>query len=129
MFDKLPTLPFDIIPELNEIARECEGKFMKQEFTAESGAGIVKVTVKHPGKLIKIDIDEKFFTPENKKLVEDLVPSAIERALETMNEKWREQLSEAQTKIQEIIRRFSENQESTDNQEKKAPGGNDENFN
>jgi DNA-binding protein YbaB len=131
MFDKLPpgVLPEDIIPELNEIAREYETKFMKQEFVGESGAGIVKATVIHPGKLTKVQIEEKYFNLENKRLVEDLIPSAIERALEQMSANWKEQLGEAQDRIQKIVNRFSEQQGSITNQEVNPPDREDEELN
>lgn len=113
MFDKLPgVIPLEILPELNELAREFEQKFKKKEFIGESGAGIVKVVVHHPGKIAKVEIEERYFNPENKKLVEDLIPSAIERALDTMTEQYKDMMTEASTRIQEIVSRFTESKKT-----------------
>src|SRR5688572_24342902 len=109
----------ELMVELNNVAREYEDKFRKKEFTAAAGAGIVKATVTWGSRNIRISIDDKYFNAENKSLVEDLIPSAIQRAQDAMDTEWKEMLSEAGAKIQEIVGRL--NSEAVDNQENEDP--------
>ncbi len=48
--------------------------------TAEAGAGLVKASMNAKGELVRIEIDAKIFSADEKEVVEDLIVAAIKSA-------------------------------------------------
>ncbi len=64
------------------------------EITTESGAGLVKVTMRGDNKLIGIDIDDSIL--DDKKMMTDLIIAAVNSAQEKVQEKLNENMKSLQ---------------------------------
>lgn len=60
--------------------------------TSESGAGMVKVVMNGKRQVLKLDIDPSLVKPEEKDMLQDLVAAAINKAIEDIEEKIREEM-------------------------------------
>ena len=83
-------------------AKEVQDKLQKAKdnlgsitLSAESGAGMVKVTVNGKKQVIKIDLDPDLIKPENKEIIQDLIIGAANKALAEIDEKIAEELKKS----------------------------------
>ena len=64
--------------QMEEQAKEMETK----EFSATAGGGAVEVTVSGSKKILKVKLDEEVVDPDDVEMLEDLVLSAVNAAIE-----------------------------------------------
>ena len=67
--------------QMEEQAKEMETK----EFSATAGGGAVEITVSGNKKVLKVNIDEEVVDPEDVEMLEDLVLTAVNEALEKVD--------------------------------------------
>lgn len=79
--------------EIQAKMKEAQENLEKITTTAETGAGMVKVTVNGKRKVVQLDIDKDILKPEDKEMVEDLTLAAINRAMEDIEVKIKEEMS------------------------------------
>ncbi|HEV7351064.1 YbaB/EbfC family nucleoid-associated protein [Telluribacter sp.] len=63
--------------------------------SAESGAGMVRVTVNGQKKVVSLEIDNDLIKPDDKEMLQDLVVAAVNKALENIEPKVKEHLQKA----------------------------------
>ena len=80
------------VKEMQSRLKEAQDNLEKISATGESGAGMVKATVNGKKKLIGLDIDHSILNSFDKVLVQDLVVAAINKALDEVEVKSKEEL-------------------------------------
>jgi hypothetical protein len=63
--------------------------------SAESGAGLVRVTINGQKKIIDLQIDADLIKPDDKEMLQDLIVAAVNKALESIEPKIKEHLQKA----------------------------------
>ncbi len=59
--------------------------------TSEAGAGMVKATINGNRQLIKLDIDNDLVKPEDREMLQDLIVAAVNKGLQDIDEKIKEE--------------------------------------
>ena len=92
---------FDIMNIMTKV-KEAQAKIKeKQEqlvyltTVAESGAGMVKVTVNGHRRIVDIEVDESLVRPEDRDMLKDLIIAASNKALEDIDQKIKEEMKRA----------------------------------
>ena len=92
---------FDIMNIMSKV-KEAQAKIKeKQEqlvyltTTAESGAGMVKVTVNGHRRIVDIEVDESLVRPEDRDMLKDLIIAASNKALEDIDQEIKEEMKRA----------------------------------
>lgn len=65
--------------------KEMDQKLKALQFTAEAGAGLVKVTVNGRKQVVRIEIDHSLLQAEEKITLQDLIVAAINLALKDVD--------------------------------------------
>lgn len=89
---------FDILGKLTQIKQKmAEGKTRLATITlsGEAGDGAVKVTVDGNRQVKSIDVAAHLLTPENKEEMEDLLLTALNRALKDAENSWEAEMKNA----------------------------------
>ncbi|MBU1822195.1 MAG: YbaB/EbfC family nucleoid-associated protein [Bacteroidetes bacterium] len=81
--------------ELQSRMKEAQEQLGGITESAESGAGMVRVTVNGHKKVVDLSIDADLIKPEDKQMLEDLVVAAVNKALETIEPKIKEHLQKS----------------------------------
>jgi nucleoid-associated protein EbfC len=81
--------------ELQARMKEAQEQLGTLTESAESGAGLVRVTVNGHKKVVDLRIDADLVKPEDKEMLEDLVVAAVNKALETIEPKIKEHLQKS----------------------------------
>ncbi|MPR34038.1 YbaB/EbfC family nucleoid-associated protein [Salmonirosea aquatica] len=63
--------------------------------SAESGAGLVRVTVNGQKKVVGLEIDNDLIKPDDKEMLQDLLVAAINKAMENIEPKIKEHLQKS----------------------------------
>lgn len=63
--------------------------------SAESGAGLVRVTVNGQKKVVGLEIDNDLIKPEDKEMLQDLLVAAINKAMENIEPKIKDHLQKS----------------------------------
>nr|WP_026210683.1 YbaB/EbfC family nucleoid-associated protein [Flexithrix dorotheae] len=75
--------------------QEAQENLVNVKSSAESGGGMVKATVNGKKQVVELDIDDDLFKPEDKDMLKDLVIAAINKAMEDVEVKSKEELKKS----------------------------------
>lgn len=90
MFDMMKMM--GKVKEMQEKMKEVQANLSKITVTADAGAGMVKATVNGKKQVVKVEIDPDLMKPEEAQTVNDLVVAAINKALEEVEIKAKEEM-------------------------------------
>lgn len=74
---------------------EMKEELKKEKIVSESGGGMVKVEANGFGDILKLEIEEELFKGTDKKLLEDLIISAINMSKEKTKKLFQQKMQEA----------------------------------
>jgi len=80
MFDMMKVM--GKVKEMQARLKEAQDNLASLKVTAESGGGMVNVTVNGKKQVIAIDIDSSILKNEDKTLIQDLIVAAVNKANE-----------------------------------------------
>jgi DNA-binding YbaB/EbfC family protein len=83
------------VKEMQTRMKEAHEKLGLLSVNAESGAGMVKVTVNGNRQLVKVEVDESLMNTADREVVQDLVVAATNKALSEIDLKIKEELQKA----------------------------------
>lgn len=79
------TLPPSVREDVAKYALELKQEFLSKTYVGDM-AGSVTATLNGNGKLIAVHIQDNMMNVENKELVQDLIPPAIDKAHQAMRD-------------------------------------------
>jgi DNA-binding YbaB/EbfC family protein len=80
------------VKEVQEKMKQAQDQLENITATAEAGAGMVKATVNGKKKVVDIEIDHDIIKPEDKEIIQDLVVAAVNKALDEVDIKAKEEM-------------------------------------
>ena len=80
------------VKEMQARLKEAQDNLASLKVTAESGGGMVNVTVNGKKQVIAIDIDSSILKSEDKTLIQDLIVAAVNKANEEADQLAKEEL-------------------------------------
>lgn len=86
---------FGKVKELQEKLKETEQNLKTKVLTAESGAGLVRVTMNGERKVTAIEIDPTLFDERDRDMLKDLIIAATNKAIEDMGQVIKEEMAKA----------------------------------
>lgn len=89
---------FDMMGKMKEVQakmKEAQANLVNVKAEGESGAGMVKVTVNGTKQIESILIDEDLIKPEDKEMMQDLIIAAINKAIQEVDVKSKEELKKS----------------------------------
>ena len=93
MFDMMNML--GKVKELQTKMKEAQDKLVYLTETAESGAGMVKVTVNGKKQVVKLEIDPDIIKASEQDVMQDLIVAATNKALVNIDDKIKEELKKS----------------------------------
>jgi len=81
--------------EVQAKIKEAQENLVHIRVSAESGAGMVKATVNGKKQLVDLTIDPELIKPEDKDMLKDLVIAAVNKAMEDVEVKAKEELKKS----------------------------------
>jgi len=81
--------------DLQARMKEAQEQLSSITESAESGAGMVRVTINGQKKIIGLEIDSDLLKPEDKEMLQDLVVAAMNKAMEKIEPKIKEHLQQS----------------------------------
>ncbi len=81
--------------EVQAKVKEAQDKLEFISTSAESGAGMVKATVNGKKQVVALEIDKDIITPDDSQMMKDLIIAAINKALEDVDIKAKEELKKS----------------------------------
>jgi len=81
--------------DLQARMKEAQEQLSNITESAESGAGMVRVTINGQKKIIQLEIDNDLIKPEDKEMLQDLVVAAMNKAMEKIEPKIKEHLQQS----------------------------------
>lgn len=88
----------DIMKQAQEMQRKIavvQNELAQKMITAESGGGMVKVTVNGKQQVMKIEIERDAIDPNDKEMLEDLVVAGINKAIEQSQKMSQDEMKKA----------------------------------
>ena len=73
------------VQKMQKQMEEQQKALEESEFSATAGGGAVEITVSGNKKVLKVNIDEEVVDPEDVEMLEDLVLTAVNEALEKVD--------------------------------------------
>ena len=83
------------VKEMQGKLQEAQENLKNITETAESGAGMVKVTVNGKKELVKIEIDKDIVNPDDQEMLQDLIIAATNKALQDVEVRAKEELKKS----------------------------------
>ena len=83
------------VQKLQEKMEQVQAELERKTVTADAGGGMVKVTVNGRQQVVSIAIEKEVVNPEEVGMLEDLVVSAVNRALEESQRMAQEEMQKA----------------------------------
>jgi len=81
--------------DLQARMKEAQEQLSSITESAESGAGMVRVTINGQKKIVGLEIDNDLIKPEDKEMLQDLVVAAMNKAMEKIEPKIKEHLQQS----------------------------------
>ncbi len=88
------------IKKTQELVKKAQEELKNISETSESGAGLVKATVNGKKEVISIEINDSIINKKDKKITQDLIVAAINKALKDVDFKSKEYIK---SKTKDII--------------------------
>tara|TARA_X000000368_G_C22653396_1_gene546313 strand:+ start:226 stop:561 length:336 start_codon:yes stop_codon:yes gene_type:complete len=98
MFDMMKMM--GQIKKTQELVKKAQEELKNISETSESGAGLVKATVNGKKEVISIEINDSIINKKDKKIAQDLIVAAINKALKDVDFKSKEYIK---SKTKDII--------------------------
>ena len=98
MFDMMKMM--GQIKKTQELVKKAQEELKNISETSESGAGLVKATVNGKKEVISIEINDSIINKKDKKITQDLIVAAINKALKDVDFKSKEYIK---SKTKDII--------------------------
>ncbi|MCH7399644.1 YbaB/EbfC family nucleoid-associated protein [Belliella sp. DSM 107340] len=92
---------FDFMNIMNKVKeaqvkiKETQAQLVHLTAEGEAGAGMVKVVVNGHRKVVSIDMDESLINPSEREMLSDLTIAAINKALESIEIKIKDEMKSA----------------------------------
>ncbi|MEQ9441947.1 MAG: YbaB/EbfC family nucleoid-associated protein [Cyclobacteriaceae bacterium] len=83
------------VREVQEKMKQAQEGLADVTATGESGAGLVKATVNGKKQIVNLEIDNDLIKPEDKEVMQDLVIAAVNKALEEVDAKSKEEMKKS----------------------------------
>ncbi len=83
------------VQELQTRMADAQQKLRELETTAEVGGGMVRVTMNGKQEVRKISIEKSVVTPDDVELLEDLILSAVNKAIDQSQKMAKEEMGSA----------------------------------
>lgn len=81
--------------DLQARMKEAQEQLSSITESAESGAGLVRVTINGQKKIVGLEIDNDLIKPEDKEMLQDLVVAAMNKAMEKIEPKIKDHLQQS----------------------------------
>ena len=81
--------------DLQARMKEAQEQLSSITESAESGAGLVRVTINGQKKIVGLEIDNDLIKPEDKEMLQDLVVAAVNKAMENIEPKIKDHLQKS----------------------------------
>ena len=88
------------IKKTQELVKKAQEELKNISETSESGAGLVKATVNGKKEVISIEINDSIINKKDKKITQDLIVAAINKAIKDVDFKSKEYIK---SKTKDII--------------------------
>ncbi|MEL7598310.1 MAG: YbaB/EbfC family nucleoid-associated protein, partial [Clostridiaceae bacterium] len=72
--------------KMQQQMEKMQAELEEKEFTATAGGGVVKVTVNGKKQILDIEIDPEAVDPDDVEMLQDLILTACNQALQTADE-------------------------------------------
>ncbi len=92
---------FDLMNMMNKVKeaqakiKETQARLIHLTAVGEAGAGMVKVVVNGHRKVVSIEMDESLINPNDKEMLSDLTVAAINKAMEAIEFKIKDEMKAA----------------------------------
>lgn len=86
---------FGKMKEIQSRMKEAQQQLITITETGEAGAGMVRATVNGLKQVIRIEIDPDLIRPDDREMLQDLVVAAVNKAMQNVEGKAREQLQKS----------------------------------
>ena len=93
MFDMMNM--FGKVKEMQENLQKAKENLHNITAEGEAGAGMVKAKVNGHFKLVKLEIDSSLIKPEDQEMLQDLCVAAVNKAIDSVTEKSKEEMKKA----------------------------------
>ncbi|WP_163340831.1 YbaB/EbfC family nucleoid-associated protein [Desulfopila sp. IMCC35008] len=80
--------------QMQQKMKEIQGELAKKSIVGSAGGGMVNVTVNGQGDVLAVQIEKALITPDESKMLEDLIVSATNEAIRKAKELSKQELGQ-----------------------------------